>query len=219
MTKQISDEERERRRLYGIEYRKQNRERLKALHNERLKSDSGYAERYRKKQEKRRKINQPGYAEAIKAKDDRRNKLAIARAERERIRHQTAKSKMRLEKRDEYNAYMREYNKRNRDEINSKRRERWNGDLMYRSKQFYSKVKSSYGLSQEQYADLYLEHNGRCQICMKSEVECIRGLSVDHCHAKGNVRGLLCAECNTSLGNFKDNVELLRNAIKYLERN
>ena len=43
-------------------------------------------------------------------------------------------------------------------------------------------------------------------------------LAIDHCHESGIVRGLLCMPCNTGLGNFKDNVQTLLNAIKYLER-
>lgn len=42
-------------------------------------------------------------------------------------------------------------------------------------------------------------------------------LVVDHCHDTGIVRGLLCHNCNRALGLFKDKIEVLKNAIKYLE--
>jgi hypothetical protein len=42
-------------------------------------------------------------------------------------------------------------------------------------------------------------------------------LAVDHCHAGGHIRGLLCRQCNVGLGNFQDNIQYLKNAIKYLE--
>lgn len=39
---------------------------------------------------------------------------------------------------------------------------------------------------------------------------------LDHCHITGKIRGFLCSNCNTGLGLFKDNINLLESAIKYL---
>ena len=36
---------------------------------------------------------------------------------------------------------------------------------------------------------------------------------------KGRVRGILCFNCNVGLGNFKDSIQFLYNAIHYLEQN
>ena len=58
--------------------------------------------------------------------------------------------------------------------------------------------------------------NGRCAICGRPETEA-GGLAVDHCHATGKVRGLLCTLCNTALGKFRDRTDILRAAIRYLE--
>jgi len=52
---------------------------------------------------------------------------------------------------------------------------------------------------------------GCCKICGKDGY-----LYVDHCHAGGHVRGLLCPQCNSGLGMFKDSVENLSAAIRYL---
>lgn len=52
-----------------------------------------------------------------------------------------------------------------------------------------------------------------CAIC-KQETK----LVVDHDHASGKIRGMLCRYCNLGLGHFKDSSELLRAAAKYLRR-
>lgn len=44
----------------------------------------------------------------------------------------------------------------------------------------------------------------------------IREIAVDHCHATGIVRGLLCSDCNNGLGHFKDDISRLESAILYL---
>lgn len=42
-------------------------------------------------------------------------------------------------------------------------------------------------------------------------------LAIDHCHATGVLRGILCAYCNTALGSFKDDTDLMGRAIAYLK--
>ena len=39
---------------------------------------------------------------------------------------------------------------------------------------------------------------------------------IDHDHKTGKLRGLLCHQCNVGLGNFKDDVSILVNAMLYL---
>lgn len=79
-----------------------------------------------------------------------------------------------------------------------------------------------YGITADQYAAMYERQAGLCAICDEPETMTYRGnvkqLSVDHDHATGVVRGLLCAACNFALGKFRDNPALLRAAAHYLER-
>jgi hypothetical protein len=84
-------------------------------------------------------------------------------------------------------------------------------------------LKKHYGLSPEDLAKMLSDQDGLCAICKKPETASRRGggvraLAVDHCHANGHVRALLCSACNTGLGSFNDDPDRLRAAIQYLER-
>ena len=57
----------------------------------------------------------------------------------------------------------------------------------------------------------------KCKICKTHESELSRGLVVDHSHSTGKVRGLLCHECNTGLGMFKESITTILNAVEYLK--
>lgn len=63
-----------------------------------------------------------------------------------------------------------------------------------------------------------------CAICSRPNTtkngpsQRVTDLRVDHCHATGKVRGLLCDQCNKGLGMFEDSVERMAAAIAYLGR-
>jgi hypothetical protein len=63
-----------------------------------------------------------------------------------------------------------------------------------------------------------IEHDGVCEICGGPPTGRTKRLSIDHDHATGAFRGMLCGHCNTGLGMFKDNPILLEKAIYYLNR-
>lgn len=66
---------------------------------------------------------------------------------------------------------------------------------------------------------LLKKQGGRCAICWVIPTKGIgreTKLAVDHCHATGRVRGLLCMNCNVGLGLFKDSQARLAMAIAYL---
>ena len=72
-----------------------------------------------------------------------------------------------------------------------------------------------YGVTKQFLLELYEKQDGKCAICGNvSTTE--RGLHVDHCHKTGVVRGLLCHGCNVTLGNMKDDPEILLKAVEYL---
>jgi hypothetical protein len=75
-----------------------------------------------------------------------------------------------------------------------------------------------YGVTPDQYEQMMLGQDGRCAIC-RSEEWPGKGNRphVDHDHATGKVRGLLCGKCNVGLGNLDDDPARLRAAAAYLE--
>lgn len=75
-----------------------------------------------------------------------------------------------------------------------------------------------YGLTWEQYDEMYEDQEGKCGICGNSLLFDSSEIAVDHCHQTGAIRGLLCYGCNLGLGAFRDNPDALRAAIAYLER-
>ncbi len=82
---------------------------------------------------------------------------------------------------------------------------------------------SRYGITKTDYDYLLNKQNKKCAICGATEV--LRkdkrndSLYVDHCHSTGKIRGLLCNNCNSGLGMFKDKIENLKAAIEYLNEN
>jgi hypothetical protein len=80
-------------------------------------------------------------------------------------------------------------------------------------------LKYRYNLSYDDYLKFYEEQGGKCKICGESkELGTCKGLVIDHCHTTNKVRGLLCGNCNSGLGKFMDNVELLNNAVLYIKQ-
>lgn len=79
-----------------------------------------------------------------------------------------------------------------------------------------------FGITADEYNNFISIQNNSCAICNKHKDEFSgRGnnFHIDHCHTSGKVRGLLCSNCNTGLGQFKDNIKSLENAIQYLSSN
>lgn len=91
------------------------------------------------------------------------------------------------------------------------------GTVEYKEHQRDRVLKKNYGITLEDYNKLFSDQKGCCVICNIHQTELKRPLDVDHNHKTGKVRGLLCAKCNTGIGLFNDNVELLNKVIEYLE--
>lgn len=75
------------------------------------------------------------------------------------------------------------------------------------------RLKALYGITQDEFDVMAEELNHTCPICLKEGP-----LAVDHCHDTGKIRGLICRQCNSGLGFLGDNVETVRNLLKYMEK-
>lgn len=116
--------------------------------------------------------------------------------------------------RDQTNAYLADYRGANRELLNSKAKV-YNANNREKIRASY--IKRKYGMTLEEWDALFEEQCGGCAIC-KQPLEAVKKLVIDHCHNSSKVRGLLCSNCNTGLGLFKDNPESLQAAIEYLKR-
>lgn len=76
------------------------------------------------------------------------------------------------------------------------------------------RLKKAYGLSIVERQNMLDKQCGLCAICGNF----MESPHVDHCHATGKIRGLLCSTCNTGLGHFKDNPMLCFSAGEYLKK-
>jgi hypothetical protein len=90
----------------------------------------------------------------------------------------------------------------------------------YRKRERFSNLSAKYGISIEEYERLLKRQNGRCAICKSPPVNG-RGktLQVDHDHATGRIRGLLCHGCNAGIGNFCESLSNIIAAAAYLAAN
>ena len=91
--------------------------------------------------------------------------------------------------------------------MNNQRRLRQDRDYSYKIH-----VKK-YGITWEDYKQMYVEQTGECLICDKKYDR----LCIDHNHSSGYIRGLICRKCNSGLGQLNDDIRLLRKAVQYME--
>lgn len=94
---------------------------------------------------------------------------------------------------------------------------------------FDGHLRRSFGITLADYNAMLEQQGGVCAICGGGPTArsnrrrgggkvFIPRLVVDHDHASGKVRGLLCSTCNTGIGGLKDDAALVRRALEYLER-
>lgn len=120
-----------------------------------------------------------------------------------------------------YNAYMRQWNKENRDKVRAARRKYWEKNkekhrewgmkyLNENRTEVLARGKINRQKRREEKAGR--PQSAECEICGRV---CIT--RYDHCHVTGKFRGWLCHQCNVVLGLVKENSLVLKQMIRYLE--
>lgn len=139
----------------------------------------------------------------------RRNREAQLAAQKERDDRKDPEAKR---------AYRRAYWEANRERLLEQQRERGRRNYQANPERYAERGKKArlkkYGLTLEEYTRLLEQSQGLCAICEQPMERPV----VDHDHSTGAFRGILCNSCNTALGGFRDNPQILRRAIAYLER-
>ena len=97
-----------------------------------------------------------------------------------------------------------------------------NGNWYEKNKDLYrnNHYNKMYGITLKDYDFMLEQQNYKCKICgVSSELimeQSGKSLSVDHNHTTNEIRGLLCNSCNSGLGHFKDDIDIMNEAINYL---
>lgn len=90
----------------------------------------------------------------------------------------------------------------------SNNRKNWQRNHSYQKK---------YGITIEKYNKMYEEQKGRCYLCDIHQDDLTKKLAVDHNHETGQIRKLLCFNCNHGIGAFKENINTIERALNYLK--
>ena len=107
--------------------------------------------------------------------------------------------------------YIKRWREKNRDRVNASARKRYTTDGRWEKQ-----LRDRFNWTPEQYWQQYEKQHGLCKICGKSQ-SVGKKLDVDHDHKTGKNRALLCRNCNTGLGQFHDDSDLLYKAYLYVE--
>lgn len=143
----------------------------------------------------RKRVAEKRWREANKDKC-RENSKRWREKNKDKTRERNAKSKLKYGK-AYYAEQMREWRKANPDSVKN------------------TELKKRFGITLREYNVMLAAQGGVCAVCGQI---CTRALSVDHCHETGQIRGLLCAGCNTALGLLGEDVVRMKSLIAYVHK-
>lgn len=118
---------------------------------------------------------------------------------------------------DERNAYARKWYAENKDRLREELRLKWRvWQSKNPEKRRFSSIKSRYGITREQWNELFIKQGKACAVCRRVTPDSKVGWHTDHDHKTGKVRGILCAKCNRTVGYLESSVAPL--AQEYIVR-
>lgn len=82
-------------------------------------------------------------------------------------------------------------------------------------------LRKNYRMTPEDFNALWDAQDGKCAVCdnaLKPRGRTKDAVAVDHNHATGEVRALLCRGCNHGIGQFRDDPKILKAAAEYLTK-
>lgn len=86
----------------------------------------------------------------------------------------------------------------------------------YKKQKRAAYIKNQHGISLQEYENRVAQQKYACAICGVKLSTDGHNTHLDHCHKTGNLRAILCTNCNRGLGHFQDSPDLLEIAAKYL---
>lgn len=113
--------------------------------------------------------------------------------------------------------YFRAWKEKNAESQSKKRREWYHKNKhLQKDVRKWAHIQSRYGLTRRDYESMWLRQGGKCPVCDQIELNG-KSMHIDHDHATGRVRGLLCGPCNRFIGLARENIHTLHGAADYLE--
>lgn len=148
------------------------------------------------------------------------------------MRRRSAYSKLSEEEKNRYRRHALAYYHRNRASISVKRKHERDTNPHYKIKRKKREdspryrvmrrnyhLQKHYGITVDLWNDMYSSQQGKCAICLVSFATLKpKDVHIDHNHASGQIRQLLCTKCNHAIGNLNENPVLFNRAIKYLKK-
>lgn len=148
------------------------------------------------------------------------------RYKRDREKRIACSTKVYENKKVEYLEKKKIYRQKNKERIKARAKKHYQDnkeEISKKSKIYREKTKDKaknrallrkYNITLQQFNNMVKLQDNKCNIC-KNQLEIKH---IDHCHKTNKIRGILCPNCNTGIGQLKENEEILLNAIEYIRK-